>query len=37
MRPKQPDAKPRVDVFRARLENLAHPRDALVRLAKLME
>ena len=36
MRPKQPAAEPQEDLFRARLENLADPRRALVRLAGLI-
>ena len=35
--PKQPEAEPQDDLFRARLENLADPRHALVRLAGLID
>ena len=37
MRPKQPEAEPQEDLFRARLENLVDPRHALVRLAGLID
>jgi IS5 family transposase len=37
MRPKQPEAEPQDDLFRARLENLVDPRHALVRLAGLID
>ena len=37
MRPKQPEAEPRDDLFRARLENLVDPRHALARLAGLID
>jgi transposase, IS5 family len=37
MRPKQPEAEPQEDLFRARLANLVDPRHALVRLAGLIE
>jgi transposase, IS5 family len=37
MRPKQPEAEPQEDLFRARLENLVDPRHALVRLAALTD
>jgi IS5 family transposase len=36
MRPKQPEAEPQEDLFRARLENVVDPRHALVRLAGLI-
>lgn len=36
MRPEQPAAKPQDDLFRARLQSLADPRHALVRLAGLI-
>ena len=37
MRPKQPEAEPQEDLFRARLETLVDPRHALVRLAGLID
>ena len=37
MRPKQPEAEPQDDLFRARLENLVDPRHALARLAGLID
>jgi IS5 family transposase len=37
MRPKQPEAEPQEDLFRARLSNLVDQRHALVRLAGLMD
>jgi transposase, IS5 family len=37
MRPKQPEAEPQDDLFRARLENLVDRRHALVRLAGLID
>ncbi|HET7837503.1 MAG TPA: IS5 family transposase [Variovorax sp.] len=37
MRPKQPEAEPQEDLFRARLQNLVDPRHALVRLAVLID
>ena len=37
MRPKEPEAEPQEDLFRARLENLVNPRHALVRLAGLID
>src|SRR4029453_7075548 len=37
MRPKQPEAVPQDDLFRARLENLVDPRHALLRLAGLID
>src|SRR3569623_1871971 len=37
MRPKQPEAEPQEDFFRARLETLVDPRHALVRLAGLID
>jgi transposase, IS5 family len=37
MRPKQPEAEPQEDLFRARLENLVDPRHPLVRLAGLID
>ena len=37
MRPKQPEAEPQEDLFRARLDNLVDPRHALVRLAALID
>ena len=37
MRPKQPAAEPREDLFRTRLENLVDRRHALVRLAGLID
>ena len=37
MRPKQPEAEPQDDLFRARLENLVDPRHALARLAGLTD
>ena len=37
MRPKQPEAEPEEDLFRARLANLVEPRHPLVRLAGLID
>src|SRR5215212_165167 len=37
MRPKQPEAEPQEDLFRARLQNLVDPRHPLVRLAGLID
>ncbi len=37
MRPKQPEAEPQEDLFRARLETLVDPRHPLVRLAELID
>ena len=37
MRPKQAEAEPQDDLFRARLENLVDPRHPLVRLAGLIQ
>src|SRR5215218_5039761 len=37
MRPKQPEAEPEEDLFRARLANLVDPRHPLVRLAGLID
>ena len=37
MRPRRPKAEPQDDLFRARLENLADPRHALVRVAALID
>ena len=36
MRPKQPEAEPQDDLFRAQLANLVDPRHPLVRLAGLI-
>jgi IS5 family transposase len=37
MRPKQPEAEPQEDLFRAGLANLADPQHPLVRLAGLID